>query len=126
MKDNLHFSGAKSHHDNQAGNFTSLTPLVKEALRGGMWLFNKYNGSWYTPEEFLEKFSPDQYSNYDIMMILQNVVIRDPRAGIRAYHKQCDKEIADFAVKLKDLRDRGQAFELRVFDYNHSKSLGKK
>jgi len=41
-----------SYHDSQKGSFTAMMPLIREARRQHMWLFNKHSGNWYTPNEF--------------------------------------------------------------------------
>lgn len=126
MKNHQYSDGPKSYNDKQPGTFTSVRPLIKEALLNNMWLYNTYSNTWYTPEEFVEKFSDNKYSNYDIAQILEHVVVRDPRAGIRAFYKQLEKTIIDLQEVTKSLRDKGEAFQLRVSDYYYNKSAAKK
>jgi hypothetical protein len=45
-----------SIHQQQIGDKKKLMPMVKEALLHKVWLYNKLNGNWYTPEEFQAKY----------------------------------------------------------------------
>lgn len=99
--------------------------IVAEAKRSNCWLYNKLNNTWYTPEEFHEKYSGEKDSNINIRTLLENVSIRDPNAGIKAYHKALADKLNRFENETRELRERGEAFSKKVIDYYQSKSKDK-
>jgi hypothetical protein len=110
-----------SHWDQQRADKQKLIPIVKEALRLNMWLFNKYNNAWYTPEEFGLKYQNTELSNYEMARMLENIVIRDPRTGNSAYHKEIEKRIEAFHKEINELRTKGEAFLHKVVTYYQQK-----
>lgn len=110
-----------SHYDQQPADREKLMPVVKEALRLNMWLYNKYNGNWYTPEEFTMKYRSTQLNNYELTKMLENIVIRDPRKGNTAYHKEIEKKIEQFHLEINALRNKGEAFLNKVVGYYQQK-----
>ncbi|MBB2148937.1 hypothetical protein [Pedobacter gandavensis] len=106
-----------SHHERQPSSFNKVMPIVKEAKLQNMWLYNKLNGNWYTPDEFQTKYQNNEYNNFDVSRILENMVIRNPIAGVNAFHKQLNKELEDLSTATKILRERGEAFEKKVIEY---------
>jgi hypothetical protein len=110
-----------SHYDQQPADREKLIPIVKEALRLNMWLYNKYNGNWYTPEEFGTKYKRTQLNNYEMARMLENMIIRDPRTGNTAYHKEIEKRIETFHKEINELRTKGEAFLHKVVSYYQQK-----
>lgn len=106
-----------SHNDLQPSSFSKISPIVKEAKLQKMWLYNKFSGNWYTPEEFQQKYQNGDYNNYDINNILENMVIRDPIAGISAFHKELDTRLEQMNIETRLLRQKGEAFEKKVIKY---------
>ena len=109
------------HWDQQRADKQKLIPIVKEALRLNMWLFNKKNNTWYTPEEFGLKYQNTELSNYEMARMLENIVIRDPRTGNSAYHKEIEKRIEAFHKEINELRTKGEAFLHKVVTYYQQK-----
>lgn len=110
-----------SHNDLQPSSFNRLLPLIKEAKMLRMWLFNKFSMNWYTLEEFEEKYSNTEFNNYDINNILENMVIRDPVAGVSAFHKQLDQRLQQMNAETSSLRQKGAEFEKKVIKYYQNK-----
>lgn len=110
-----------SHYDQQPADREKLMPVVKEALRRNLWLYNKYNGNWYTPEEFTAKYRSTQLNNYELARMLEHIVIRDPRTGNVAYHKEIEKRIETFHQEIHALRSKGEAFLDKVLSYYQQK-----
>ncbi|WP_316826006.1 hypothetical protein [Pedobacter miscanthi] len=113
-----------SHHDKKQGVFTNMA-IVAEAKRANCWLYNKLNNNWYTPEEFHEKYANQKDSNINIRTVLENISIRDPNSGIKAYHKALTDKLNRFENETRELRERGEAFSKKVIDYYQSKSKDK-
>lgn len=110
-----------SHYDQQPADREKVMPIVKEALRLNMWLYNKYNGNWYTPEEFSIKCRNTQMNNYELARMLENIIIRDPRTGNAAYHKEIEKRIEQFHKEINELRSKGEGFLHKVVSYYQQK-----
>ena len=110
-----------SHYDQQPADRERLMPIVKEALRKNQWLYNKYNGNWYTPEEFTLKYRNTEMNNYELARMLENIVIRDPLTGNTAYHKEIEKRIEQFHQEINALRSKGEAFLDKVVSYYQQK-----
>lgn len=110
-----------SHHDQQRGDKKKLMPLVKEALLQKVWLYNKENGNWYTPEEFQAKYESTELNNYQITNILENMVMRDPKGGNTAYHKAIELKIEQHHKEINELRSRGEKFLNKVIEYYQHK-----
>lgn len=106
-----------SHYDQQPACFTSLHPLLKEARIQNMWLYNRLSGNWYTPDEFEEKYREKQYTNYDMEGMLRNVSIRNPIAGIRAYHKKLNEKLEAMNKETEELRIKSELFNKKVIEY---------
>jgi len=113
-----------SHQDKQPSGFTSMA-IVAEARRSNCWLYNKLNHTWYTPEEFHEKYSNHTDTNFNIRSLLENISIRDPRAGIAAYHKLLESKLERYEKETAELRVKGENFTQRVLAYYQDKSRGK-
>jgi len=113
-----------SHHDKKQGVFTTMA-IVAEAKRANCWLYNKQNNTWYTPEEFHEKFANHQDTNINIRSLLENISIRDPNSGIKAYHKALAEKLFRFESETRELRERGEAFSQKVIEYYQLKSKDK-
>ncbi|WP_316753253.1 hypothetical protein [Pedobacter gandavensis] len=110
-----------SHYDQQRGDFKRLMPIVKEALLHKVWLYNKSNGNWYTPEEFQEKYANKEFNNYQITNILENMIMRDPKGGNTAYHKAIELKIEQHHKEINELRSKGESFLNKVIDYYQRK-----
>ena len=110
-----------SHYEQQRGDFKKILPIVKEALLQKVWLYNKFNGQWYTPEEFQAKYENREYNNYQISSILENMVMRDPIGGNAAYHKEIDKKVAQHHREITTLKEKGEAFLNKVIEYYQKK-----
>ena len=113
-----------SHQDKQTSSFTSMA-IVSEAKRSNCWLYNKLNHVWYTPEEFHDKYANHTDTNINIRKLLENVSIRDPRAGITAYHKLLESKLERYEKETAELRVKGEAFTQRVLAYYQDKSRNK-
>lgn len=111
-----------SHHDQQLGDRKKLMPLVKEALLHKVWLYNKENGNWYTPEEFQAKYENTELNNYQITNILENMVMRHPKGGNIAYHKTIEQKTEQHRKEIDELRSKGESFLNKVIDYYQHKS----
>ncbi|KLT63886.1 MULTISPECIES: hypothetical protein [Pedobacter] len=114
----------QSDFDKQVGVFTSMA-IVGEAKRANCWLYNKLNNTWYTPEEFYEKYSNHRDTNFNLRTLLENISIIDPNKGIKAYHKALADKLAKFEAETKELRERGEVFSQRVINYYQAKSKDK-
>lgn len=110
-----------SHHDEQKADKSRLLPIVKEAGRLNVWLYNKYNGNWYTPEEFSAKYRNTELNNYEMARMLENIIIRDPRAGNAAYHKTIVEKRMQYEKEMAELMEKGEAFINKVIDYYQRK-----
>jgi hypothetical protein len=108
-----------SQYERMQGDFKLLWPMVKEALRLKLWLFDKQQGRWYTPEEFLDQYQKKNMNNYEVKTLQENVIIRDPRTGNAAYHKEIEKRIEQFHLEISELRSKGEAFLNKVMSYYH-------
>jgi len=106
-----------SHTDQQRGDFKRLMPIVKEAMLHQVWLYNKQNGNWYTPEEFQAEFAGKEYNNYEIREMLENMVIRDPRGGNTAFQKAIRQKTEQYHQELNELTNKGEAFLNKVIEY---------
>ncbi|WP_443947039.1 hypothetical protein ACJVDH_07995 [Pedobacter sp. AW1-32] len=113
-----------SHHDRKLGSFTNMA-IVAEAKRANCWLYNKLNNTWYTPEEFHERYANQEDTNFNIRNLLENITIRDPQSGIKAYHKALADKLEKFEHETKALRERGEAFSQKVIEYYQLKSKDK-
>jgi hypothetical protein len=56
--------------------------------------------------------------------MLENIVIRDPRTGNTAYHKEIEKRIEQFHLEINALRSKGEAFLDKVVSYYQQKREG--
>lgn len=122
MKQKYADSTRLSHYDVQPADFKKLMPIVKEALLHKMWLYNTYSGKWFTPEEFQQAHENRELNNFDVRKILDHMVIRNPRAGIKAYYKELEERLVKMETETKALRDKGDAFTRKVLEYYQSKS----
>lgn len=113
-----------SHQDKQTSSFTSMA-IVAEAKRSNCWLYNKLNHTWYSPEEFHTKYANHSDTNINIRNLLENISIRDPRAGITAYHKLLESKLERYEKETAELRVKGEAFTQRVLAYYQDKSSDK-
>jgi hypothetical protein len=113
-----------SHEDKKPGVFTNMA-IVAEAKRANCWLYNKLNNTWYTPEEFHEKYANHRDTNINIRTLLENISILDPNSGIKAYHKALTDKLCGFENETRELRERGEAFSKKVIDYYQLKSKDK-
>jgi hypothetical protein len=111
-----------NHHDQQRSDFKKLMPIVKEALLHKMWLYNSNSGNWYSPEEFQAAHQNREYTNYEIRSILENTVIRNPRAGIKAYYKELEDRLTKMEAETRALREKGEEFTRKVMAYYQDKS----
>lgn len=100
-----------------------MVPLYKEALRCGFWLYSKETGFWYTPEEFYLEFKKEEYTNHQITLILENIVIRDPIGGIEAGHRQLQRLKAKNRGAEEDLEAKLEVFSKRAIDYYQKKGI---
>lgn len=110
-----------SQHDRMRGDFKVLWPIVKEAFAQRLWLFDKDNRRWFTPEEFLEVYQKKQMNNYEVATLNKNLVIRDPRDGNTAYHKEIERRTERYQQEIEELRIKGEAFLNKVIEYYQSK-----
>jgi len=110
-----------SIYEEQYGDKKLLIPMVKEALLHKVWLYNKLNGNWYTPEEFQAKYEKTELNNYQINSLLENMVLRDPKGGNTAYHKAIEQKIEQLHKEINELRIKGEAFLNKVIDYYQRK-----
>lgn len=53
--------------------------------------------------------------------MLENMIIRDPRIGNTAYHKEIEKRIETFHKEINELRTKGEAFLHKVVSYYQQK-----
>ncbi|MCD0489679.1 hypothetical protein LPB86_15665 [Pedobacter sp. MC2016-14] len=106
-----------SQHERMPGDFKLLWPLVKDAFNRNFWLYHKLTGDWFTPEEFRDQYQKKQMNNYEVNVLLQNLIVRDPRDGNIAYHKEIEKEISQHHKKISTLRAKGEAFLNKVIGY---------
>lgn len=106
-----------SHLDQQRGDNKRLMPIVKEALMHKVWLYNKEDGNWFTPEEFQEQYENTELNNHQIQSILEELVMRDPKGGNTAYHKAIEQKIENHHKEINELRIKGEAFLNKVIDY---------
>ena len=60
-------------------------------------------------------------NNYELARMLENIVIRDPRTGNTAYHKEIEKRIEQFHQEINALRSKGEAFLDKVVSYYQQK-----
>lgn len=112
-----------SHNDRRRGDNNRLMPIVKEALMQKVWLYNKLNGEWYTPEEFQAKYAKAnvELNNYEIREMLENMVMRDPQGGNIAYHKAFEQLLIRHQEEINELISKGQAFFNKVIGYYQNK-----
>jgi len=111
-----------SHNDQQRGDFKKLLPIVKEALLQKVWLYNKFNGAWYSPEEFQAMYQEKEMNNHQVNSLMNNIVMRDPRGGNVAYHKAIDQKIQQHQKEITELKEKGEAFINKVIDYYQQKA----
>ncbi|WP_443945618.1 hypothetical protein ACJVDH_00470 [Pedobacter sp. AW1-32] len=117
-------SHLESFHDKQMGTFTNMS-IVAEAKRANCWLYNKLTNTWYTPEEFYAKYANHRDTNINIRTVLENISIRDPQSGIKAYHKALAEKLMQMEVETRLLRERGESFSQKVIDYYQAKTKSK-
>jgi len=121
MKD-YHETTRLSHNDQQRGDFKKLLPIVKEALLQKVWLYNKFNGAWYTPEEFQAIYRDKEMNNHQVNSLMNNIVMRNPLGGNAAYHKTIDQKIQQHQQEIAELKTKGEAFLNKVIEYYQQKS----
>ncbi|WP_316848933.1 hypothetical protein [Pedobacter agri] len=109
-----------SHHDKKLGTFTNMN-IVAEAKRSNCWLYNKLSHTWYTPEEFHEKYANHTDTNINLRSLLENIVIMDPIAGIKAYHKKLEDQLHLLEKSNQELREKGESFTRKVISYYQQK-----
>ena len=68
--------------------FGRLSKIYNEAIKANCFIYNKEDKEWFTPERFKEKYQKENLSHSLINGLLEELVIRDPIAGINAAHKQ--------------------------------------
>ena len=105
----------------QGGDFTSIIPLLKEARSTNMWIYSKNTGAWYTPDEFEAKHCKGEYNNHEVQKMLNGIVIRNPIAGIKAYHRQLDEQLEAMHNKTIELRTKAEEFNKKVMEYYQTK-----
>lgn len=104
--------------DNRSGpSFTALSPLVNEAKRCKLWLYNKADGNWYTPEEFMDTFSPQKFDHFKMLGFLEDIVIRDPIAGVKAGYKELDNRLLKMQHETSALRAKLEEFAKKALIY---------
>jgi hypothetical protein len=111
-----------SHADRKKGDFARLMPIVKEAIIQGIWLYNKYSGRWYTPEEFQQHYQDKEMNEFEVRSLMENIVMRDPRGGNVAYHKAIDQKIEQFSKEIAELKSKGEEFLNKVIAYYQQKA----
>ena len=88
----------------EKSGFNRLWYLYKEALNSNCFIYDKNKRVWYTPEEFREKYDNDRLTHTFITGLLEDLVIRDPVAGIKAGQSQIMVSIEKFKTEMdKDL-----------------------
>lgn len=110
-----------SHSDQQKSDSKRLMPIVKEALMQSVWLYNKYSGRWYTPEEFQSIYQNKEMTEFEVRSLLENMVIRDPKGGNAAYHKAIDQKIEQYKKEIAELKIKGETFLNKVIEYYQQK-----
>jgi hypothetical protein len=86
----------------------NINILVNEAMRHNSWIYEADNKTWYTPEEFLERFGQSNYSQGWI----EKFKIMDPIAGLKAADKQ-----------IQMIIEKRQDFQQKVFSYYQTKAI---
>ncbi|RZK73632.1 MAG: hypothetical protein EOO85_16905 [Pedobacter sp.] len=112
----------KSHADMQPGNFKKLFPIVKEAMLQGVWLYNKYNSRWYTPEEFQQQYENKEMIEFEVRSLMENIIMRDPRGGNTAYHKAIEQRTTQYLNDIAELKHKGEQFLNKVISYYQQKT----
>lgn len=108
-----------SWDDKQMGRFNDMS-IVSEAKKAKCWIYSKLTKRWYTPEEFELEYQAKVSTNKDIRLTYQNLIIRDPKAGIAAYHKALEIELSKMESATKDLRAKAEEFNKKVIQYYQS------
>jgi len=112
---------ALTQYDQMRGDFKVLWPIVKGAFAKRLWLYNKDSRQWHTPEEFLETYQKKQMNNYEVATLNKNLVLRDPREGNTAYHKEMERRTASYQQEIEELRLKGELFLNKVIEYYQNK-----
>lgn len=105
--------------------FNRLWHLYNEAMKSGLFLYNKSKREWYTPEEFRLKYDNDRLSHSQITGILEDLVIRDPIAGIKAARKQFEDRISTFKAQMEADQSKVDEFAIHAIQYYQSKAASK-
>jgi len=111
-------------HQRQQADFKQVMPLLVEAKLQKAWLYHKKFGCWYTPEEFEKEYSTRFLNNWDIEQLLENIVVRDPRAGNTAFQKAIRQKTEQYQMELAELTKKGESFLNKVIDYYKERSNG--
>ena len=106
-----------SQYEKMRGDFKQLWPIVKRAFAEQIWLFNKLTGEWFTPEEFLAAYQKKEMNNYEVRQLQQDIILRDPKQGNAAYHKELNRKIEQYDKEISELREKGENFLNKVIDY---------
>lgn len=98
-----------------------LWHIYNEALRAKCFIYHKEYKKWYTPEEFEEKYTAVELSNGQELRLIEELVIRDPIAGISAAHKQINTEIQNHKEKTDAALQKLNEFNKKVILYYQEK-----
>lgn len=110
-----------SQYDRMRGDFKVLWPIVKEAFAKRLWLYHKETRQWFTPEEFLEAYQKKEMNNFEVATLNRNLVLRDPREGNTAYHKEIERRTERYQQEIEELRLKGEHFLNKVIEYYQNK-----
>jgi ABC-type uncharacterized transport system ATPase component len=99
-----------------------LFPIVKEAMLQGVWLYNKYNSRWYTPEEFQQQYENKEMIEFEVRSLMENIIMRDPRGGNTAYHKAIEQRTTQYLNDIAELKHKGEQFLNKVISYYQQKT----
>jgi len=106
--------------DKDAG-FHRLWHLYSEALKSNCFIYDKNKRKWYTPEEFRKEYDVLGHRHSFITGLLENLVIRDPVAGIKVGQVQILTRIENFKTEIdKDLLKLSE-FSRKTISYYQDK-----
>jgi len=108
------------HIDDNPG-FNRLWHVYNEALKSKCFIYNKNKKEWMTPEAFREKYDNDELTHNFITRLLDDLVIRDPIAGINAAHKQMINKIDHFKTEIDKEMLRISEFSKTTIQYYQEK-----
>jgi len=87
-------------------NVTSRDNLVQQAQRVDFWLFDTASKEWFTPEEFVLRYSIDLFERG----WYKNIKVLNPKDGLNA---------AD--IQIQKIMEKRAVLQEKIIDYYRSK-----